>query len=242
MLDEQTADMFGTLPRWRQIELSILKEIDGGAFGIGEQLPGENTLALQFGVTRMTVRRALSELRHKGVVRIEKGRGAFIERRLRYAVGPYSSFKANLASASLVPSSRILRKFAVKAPSEIASKLSIEPGETVFVFETLGRGSDVTLSFTRHHLPVWAFPDALSRVTSFACITEVYQAFGFRKTRRKTCEIAARLPTPDEARHLDQSNGEPILEVRSVKVAGKKPIDFTVARFASSRVSVVVDN
>jgi len=244
MLDREdlSPDLTADLPRWRQIELSLLKEIDAGGLKVGDRLPGENALAPHFGVTRTTVRRALAELRQKGVLRIEQGRGAFVERRLSYGLGSRSSFKANLRAESLVPSVDILRRFEIAAPAEIAEKLKIAAGARLFVFETIGEASGIVLSLTRHHLPAVSFPQALDAVQGFACITEVYRRFGYRNSRRAHCEIISRLPSDDEARHLGQPRTEPILEVRSIKTARRRAIDYTVARFCAARVSVFFDN
>jgi GntR family phosphonate transport system transcriptional regulator len=232
--------LLGDLPRWKQIELALLAEIDSGAIKVGDRLPGENTLAPHFGVTRTTLRRALLALQHKGVLRVEKGRGAFVASRLmRYSLAARSSFKANLRDQSLVPGSRILRKFEIAAPGDVARALRLGDDAAVVVLDTIGEASGVVVAITRHHLPARLFPDAAARVTAFACITEVYRAFGFRATRRAACEIAARLPSDEEAHHLAQPRNEPILEVRSLKTTARgQPIDYTVARFCAARVSV----
>jgi GntR family phosphonate transport system transcriptional regulator len=230
------------LPRWRQIELSLLKEIEAGSLKVGDRLPGENALAPHFGVTRATLRRALAELQQKGVLRIEQGRGAFIERRVQYGLGPRSSFKANLRDANLLPSATIIRRFGIAAPTDIAESLRLPSGTPLFVFETIGEASGTVISLTRHHLPASRFPEAIDRVSGFSCITEVYEAFGYSSTRRAHCEIMSRLPSGDEARHLRQPRTDPILEVRSLKMARRHAIDYTVARFCAGRVSVYFDN
>lgn len=242
MTEESDPTVAAELPRWRQIELSILKEIEIGALKVGDRLAGENALAPHYGVTRTTVRRALSELQNKGVVRIEQGRGSFVERRLHYALGPKSSFKANLRDANLVGGATILRSFEIGASAEVAERLRLSPGSPVVVFHTLGEASGQLVSLTRHHLPAERFPGAIETTRQFSCITEVYRKYGFRSTRRTHCEISARLPTEAEARRLDQPHAEPLLEVRSIKTSRKLPIDFTVACFSAARVSVFFDN
>lgn len=229
-------------PLWRQIEDALLKEIANGVFAVGDRLPGENTLAPHFGVTRNTLRRALTELQNKGILRVEKGRGAFVERRIEYGLGPESSFTANLSNASLVPGARILKKLQIAAPLEIAKLLRIPVGSDIVVFDTIGEASGSVISVTRHHLPANLFPDAVRQIQSFSCITEVYKKFGFNDFRRSHCKIDARLPSRDEAKKLNQANTEPLVEVKSVKTANNVPIDYTIARFSANRVSLVIDN
>ncbi len=58
----------------------LLQYIDEQGLQSGDQLPPESKLALQAGVSLVTVRRALSELASQSVVRREQGRGTFVLR------------------------------------------------------------------------------------------------------------------------------------------------------------------
>jgi DNA-binding FadR family transcriptional regulator len=49
------------------------------------RLPPEDRLAELFKVSRLTVREAVKELRHKGVVRVEQGRGTFVNPSSRWS-------------------------------------------------------------------------------------------------------------------------------------------------------------
>src|SRR2546421_4554580 len=51
----------------------------------GCQLPPEDTLAEAFRVSRLTVREAVKALRHKGVLRVEQGRGTFVNQPSRWS-------------------------------------------------------------------------------------------------------------------------------------------------------------
>ena len=230
-------------PLWRQIELALLGQIERGDLKMGERLPGENVLAPTFGVTRNTVRRALAELAMKGLVRIEHGRGAFIERKVLYGLGQRSTFMENLRNNDLIASSAILECTEIPAPANVADKLEISPNTPVVVFRTIGRASGMAVSVTKHHLRADLFPDAMRSVRDFSCISEVYARFGFTTVRRARCEISAALPSAEEARYLEQSKTSPILEVRSVKTSDLGiALDYTIARFCSERVSAYFDN
>ena len=58
----------------------ILQLIDERQLREGAQLPPEAKLALEAGVSLVTVRRALAELATQGIVRREQGRGTFVSR------------------------------------------------------------------------------------------------------------------------------------------------------------------
>ncbi len=65
-------------PLYEQTRLSVLDLIADGSYGPGDRLPSESSLAEQFGVHRLTARRALEELAREGVVVARKGSGTYV--------------------------------------------------------------------------------------------------------------------------------------------------------------------
>lgn len=63
---------------WESVRADLLSRIQQGEYATGEQLPSETALARDYGVNRLTVRRALNELARMGVLRTEHGVGSFV--------------------------------------------------------------------------------------------------------------------------------------------------------------------
>ena len=68
------------VPAHRRVAAALRAEIQGGVFVPGTQLPAEPDLALQFGVSRGTLRQALQSLRGEGLIDAVPGRGNFVAR------------------------------------------------------------------------------------------------------------------------------------------------------------------
>ena len=66
------------VPAHRRVASALRAEIEGGVFVPGSQLPAEPDLALQFGVSRGTLRQALQSLRADGLIEAVPGRGNFV--------------------------------------------------------------------------------------------------------------------------------------------------------------------
>lgn len=66
---------------YEQIVAQIEERMVSGDLKVGDQLPAERDLAMQFGVSRTAVREAVKALRQKGLVEIVPGRGTFISDR-----------------------------------------------------------------------------------------------------------------------------------------------------------------
>lgn len=58
---------------------SIKERIRTGEFGPGDQLPSEQLMLKEYGVSRLTLREALSRLVALGIIRVQHGKGAFVK-------------------------------------------------------------------------------------------------------------------------------------------------------------------
>ena len=73
------ASALRSTPRaYEPVAHELLVLILGGHFGVGDRLPSERQLASRFGVSRPTVREALSVLEARGLVVTRKGSGTFV--------------------------------------------------------------------------------------------------------------------------------------------------------------------
>ncbi|PJF41090.1 MAG: hypothetical protein CUN55_12005 [Phototrophicales bacterium] len=70
--------MHPSLPKYVRLIESIKADIHNHILRPQQQLPNEDTLAAKYGVSRGTVRKALAELQRQGLIRIEQGRGTFV--------------------------------------------------------------------------------------------------------------------------------------------------------------------
>lgn len=70
------------IPLYRQLKDILEERIRRGDYRPGERLPTEKELCQQFGVSRITVRQALSELANGGLLYSHQGSGTFLNHRL----------------------------------------------------------------------------------------------------------------------------------------------------------------
>ena len=59
----------------------VAAQIARGELTPGDRLPGEAEMAQHYGVAKMTARRAVRELRERGLVRTVVGKGSYVESR-----------------------------------------------------------------------------------------------------------------------------------------------------------------
>jgi GntR family transcriptional regulator len=76
--DHPTFDAASPIPIYVQIADYVAGQVASGHLKKGSRLPAERDLAEQWGVAYLTVRRAMRELRERGLVTSVVGKGTFI--------------------------------------------------------------------------------------------------------------------------------------------------------------------
>jgi DNA-binding GntR family transcriptional regulator len=63
---------------WRQVADDIRADIEAGKIPAGARMASETELVEQYGVSRVTVRRAIKELADDGILDVVHGRGTYV--------------------------------------------------------------------------------------------------------------------------------------------------------------------
>ncbi|MGC9522615.1 MAG: GntR family transcriptional regulator [Anaerolineae bacterium] len=66
------------IPLYRQLYYQLREAIEDGELEVGNRLPSERQLAAEYGISRLTARKAVTLLRKEGYVRAHQGRGSFV--------------------------------------------------------------------------------------------------------------------------------------------------------------------
>ena len=66
---------------WQRVAREIERQVDSGELAPGAMLRGERAMAEEFGVAIDTVRRAVRDLRERGIVVTLPAKGTFVARR-----------------------------------------------------------------------------------------------------------------------------------------------------------------
>ena len=228
---------------WRQIERRIADDIAAGLFAGGARLPTEPELAARFGVNRHTLRRAMAALAERGLVRIEQGRGTFVQESVvDYLIGKRTRFSEIVSAQNRQPGGRLLKAHEVPATLEVAAELQVGEDSACIYLENLGEVDGQPLSLSSSYFPAARFPDLIAVFSETQSITRALAHHGVGDYQRKVTRVTARLPEAREADELRQSRLRPVLVVESVNVDGRdRPIQFSTSRFAADRTQLVFE-
>ena len=67
------------MPIYVQIVKYVTSHIEDGSWQPGHRLPAERAMADDWGVAYLTIRRAMKELREKGLIVSVQGRGTYVK-------------------------------------------------------------------------------------------------------------------------------------------------------------------
>jgi GntR family phosphonate transport system transcriptional regulator len=226
---------------WRQIEETLAGELVAGVWLPGTQMPTEADLANRFAVNRHTLRRAVAALEERGLVRVEQGRGTFVQEHvIDYTVGKRTRFSEIISRQRRDPGGKLLRALTVPAPPAAARELGLRTGQPTILIERLGSVDGHPINVASHWFPARRFSRLIEAFEEAGSISKALRRLGVADYTRRTTRVMARLPDADEARLLQQPKNRPVLVTESVNVdANGKPIEYGVARFAADRVQIV---
>lgn len=206
----------------------LREEIVRGAFAEDVKLPSESALEAQFGVSRVTVRLALDELRKSGLIESRQGKGYFI-RRLQVVqdLGRLQGFGEIMAPLGLDVRSEVIERTELPASSELQRRLALEKGSSVVRISRIRIVGGAALSYDVSHFPIDIGKKLmhldLDRVDIFALLErELGVEIGY-------ADITLSVVTADEmlGRRLGIGNGDPLVRIeRLTHDHTGKPIDF----------------
>ncbi len=116
------------------------------------------------GLSRMTVRQAIAELVHEGMLRRDQGRGTFVaDSRITRLLSGHSSFRDVVQGQGSTPSTKVVRQVIVPANALQATLLQVEPDESLLdlVRVRLIDSEPVMVDYT--HVPLRLCPNAAER-------------------------------------------------------------------------------
>jgi len=135
----EALDRDSALPLYYQLKQWLVQRITSGALKPGDQIPTEQVLCEQFGLSRGTVRSALSELMTEGRLYLVRGRGTYVAQPTpqRWSLSSFVSISDALRQQGRNFERRVLDLLPIAAPPAAATALGLEPSNPVVYLKRL---------------------------------------------------------------------------------------------------------
>jgi GntR family transcriptional regulator len=233
------AELVDGRPKSDRVAESIVEALDAEGVKAGVPLPGELELAERFGVSRVTIRRALARLVEAG--RVEKGRnGRWVVSREPVAepTDALMSFTELAERRGLHVRSKVLRADARLPSSEEESALEVGPKGRVFELVRLRLLDDQPMGLQRAVVPLWLAPGIekvdFSRTSLYAWLRERCDVV----PTRADSTVRALPADRKSAALLGIAEGAPILSMRQLGFDQKgRPFELAELSYRGDRYS-----
>ena len=218
----------GPVPMHHQVYLDLRSSLDDATWKPGDRVPTERDLARHYGVSLITVRRALAELAQQGRIERTRGRGTFVLRpRLDRDIASRASFADEMQERGLDPETRLISARPQSAVTTVAAALELESGSPTLYLERLRLAGGEPYLLEQVHLPAERFPGLLASDLEHASLYEMLA------TRYDTPVVRARealepvLLRAREAGLLAQRRGAAALLIEGIAfTTDDRPVEF----------------
>jgi GntR family transcriptional regulator len=147
-------------PLYVQIQEYIAERISKGELNPESRIPSERELSQELGVSRMTVRRSLTELVNEGLLERRHGAGTFVAKpKVTYAAAELINYARALRSRGLVVARQLLEFSEVPASRRLSERLKVEIGHSLYHVVLLYLANRVPVVLERTFLSCERCPD-----------------------------------------------------------------------------------
>lgn len=145
-------------PLYMQLQKVLRDAIVGRIISPEAAIPPERDLAEEFGVSRLTVRKAVDGLVSEGLITRRRGAGTFVASRVEKSFSKLSSFSEDMISRGRAPHSEWLSKSAGAVTPEESLSLGLSPGTQVYRFQRLRYADGQTMALEYSTIPGYCLP------------------------------------------------------------------------------------
>lgn len=220
------------IPLYYQVENVLREKIVAGSFAPGERLPTESNLIEQFGVSRITVRQALSALADEGLIERRQGSGTFVAQRKarRHKFDGEAHLTGSLdelIEMGLELDVKVLEMNRIEAEKNEAELLGVKVGTPVYRLKRRRNQNGKAHSLITSFLPADIGEQLTDEeLNSGAILQTIEKRLGYRLLEARQL-IKAELADPFIAELLDLRVGSALLSVeRTVYTTAGKPIEY----------------
>jgi len=142
------------IPKYYQIKTDIRQKIEDGQYKVQDLLPSEQSLQEEYGVSRITVRKALDDLCAEGLIYKIQGKGTFVGRPRHREVNINAtdiSCIMELQAMGYRATRILLNSEVITCTPELAEACELEEGERYFFLERVYSGEDIPITYEKSY-------------------------------------------------------------------------------------------
>ncbi|MGE5591400.1 MAG: GntR family transcriptional regulator [Bacillota bacterium] len=232
------------VPLYHQLRELIMQEVESGALRPGDQIPTEAELGARHGISRMTVRMAITELVREGVLVRTRGKGTFVAKpAIQKRLSSLLSFTEEMTQRGASAGSRLLSFSRQEVGKKLAEHLELQPGDPVWEVRRLRMADGEPIAIQRVYLPVALCPTlSAEHVEGRSLYRLLSEHYGLVPARAQERYRPVLPVDAAEAALLGVSTGSPCFWVeRTTYRADGRVMEFVQSILRGDRYTLEVD-
>jgi GntR family transcriptional regulator len=229
--------MNARLPLYAQLKESLIAAIGRGDLAPGDQIPSQRILCERYGMSHMTVRRAISELFNEGVIYGIPGKGLYVtERKQDAESGPLIGFTEDMAQRGMLVSNQVLTAEIVGASTVLSSALGVEVGTSLVYLRRLRLADGVPMALQGSYLPHALCPGLLEHDLTRRSLFDLLRNEYHLHLADGRATVEAALADEEQAALLDLALPVPLLIVEQLTYLDSgQAIEFVRTAYRADR-------
>lgn len=230
-------------PYYLQIREFIYNKIVSGEYKAGEKIPSEEELAEMFGVSRMTVTKALTELVNKEYLIREQGRGTFVSKvRKEGTQLDIIGFNDSMVKKGFNVGNVVFESKLILPPKDIAAKLNIPITQKVLYLKRLREINENPIVLQESYVNVELCPEIIdidfAKDSLYSVIRKHYEE-GITRAKDTIEAISA---DEETSKLLNTDVGFPILlSKRLAFIKNDIPIEYSNSLYRSDQYVIEIE-
>ncbi|MFP7298617.1 UTRA domain-containing protein [Neobacillus niacini] len=230
-------------PLYVQLVEEIKKNINSGKHSVGSKLPTENELCEIYGVSRITIRRAITELEEQGVVLKQHGIGTFVlnQHKIKRDLVSVNGFSEFLVQSGKQPATKILSKQVTEANEIYADILKVNIGDPILKIRRLHLVDNDPIHLESSYYSLLKFPDLDKFLEESSSIYSILKnRYGVQAVKNtKTLNVIQ--PSIEQANLLNCTQDNTIYRVEKIAYDSLgEPIHYAKSYLPTDKVTFTI--
>lgn len=203
-------------------------KIESGQWAVDSQIPTEEDLCKTYGVSKATVRLAISELVRQGYLRRQQGKGTFVCKRvIPEGLSMFTSFKELMLEAGVSFSTKVLAQTVIMPIDDLDIKLDITEDKHIIYIKRLRLVDNEPILLQETYMPHYICPLPLKEDLENNSLLEILEKKCGVKITSVQDYIGITYLNEEEGRLLGLPEGSAALLLEQLFYSGKNKIKYT---------------
>lgn len=226
-----------------QLKEKMKKKIKSGEWPVESRIPTERALCSAYGVSRITVRQALDDLKREGHIYSKQGKGTFVRRlKIEQGLEKFYSFSEDIKRMGYDADSKILEFKTIDCDDLLIEILKLKNKDKVYKIKRLRYADSEPFDVETSYIPVKDHPDMfekdIAKLVLYNVLKEKYDEF----VNKADETFEAAIIDHKYADLLSVEKNSAVILLKRIAKANEKPVEYceTVIRGDRSKYKIVL--